>query len=180
MRLGERYGIASVYPDSQDIFQKVLGVESVSCRVLVEQLIRLGEQSSKDRDEIKKIIRMIGHELTSKGSVDDLRDAITELRAVSFLPVVGMDASPTYETPRGSFYVADNERYAAAFEGKVKILDFTYEELNSLHRFLDRLSLQGRYLSNHVRTSTEAENPTRSERLTKHLQQRSYALSWYV
>ena len=155
-------------------------MESVSCKVLLRQLIRLADQSPKGREDVKTIIRMIGKQISVEGLEKNLEDSIEELSSLSILPVIGVDSAVGYETTKGSFYIADNKRYAEAFEGKVKFLDFTYGELNSLHGFLDLLALQGRYLSKHVRSSTEAETPVPDEVLTEQMQQRSYALSWYV
>ena len=77
-----------------------------------------------------------------------------------------------------SFFIVDNKYYAENFGGKLVLLDFTYEQLNSLHELFRILCLDDRYLARHVRRETSAETLTVDNALTHQFRQCAYAISW--
>jgi hypothetical protein len=63
---------------------------------------------------------------------------------------------------REEFAIVDRQQYANAFAGKVKILDFTMEEVHRLRLLIEWAGMTGRYFSNLVVEQTHFEKEWRT------------------
>ena len=118
---------------------------------------------------------------TVLGPNEDVRleeDILEQLRDSRFWPCLSPQLEKYYCDCKDVFYIADHPEYRAMFEGKISVLDFSYEELTSLHTLFRLLGIQDRYLSSHVESVTEEVDPRINEALTTRLRQCAYAISW--
>ena len=152
----------------------------MSLKVLMEQLVRASSTGiAPDGEEIRAIMINAGQIMAADPDSEDLGTILQDLRKNRYLPV-RRDEGWLFLKPSGNYFIIDHERFAAAFSGKVNVLDFKYDQLTSLHPLFQALGLEHRYISHHVDSETmvsEVASHTSSE-LTSFFQQRAYALSW--
>jgi hypothetical protein len=66
------------------------------------------------------------------------------------------------------------------FEGKIRTLDFSLEEVHSISTFLTRLDLDKKLLSWAVTEETNVEDSLPAGDLTKNLRLKAYAIARYA
>lgn len=83
---------------------------------------------------------------------------------------------------RDEFAIVDRQQYANAFAGKVKILNFTMEEVHRLRLLIEWAGLKGRYFSNLVveRTHFEKQQRTEDRYLTRTFASKAHAFTRYI
>jgi hypothetical protein len=97
-------------------------------------------------------------------------------------PVLYPDGSKALRSTDTRFAIADREHLASRFRGKIKILDFTQEEVRSLKVFFDWANLSHCYLSASVRelTSISGDTTPCNPSPTRDLKRKAYAILRYV
>ena len=171
--------IGEMYPGLKDFFLNTVGVRTMDIKFLLQQLIRISTlRNGPDREEVKGIMMNAGQIIATKSDLASVgEELLLRLSECCYLPVTRTTGNG-FVKKDANFFIVDHERFGNAFKGKVDLLDFTYEELTSLHPFFHTLDLGNRYLSAHVKSETEVKNSRGSQDLTDHFQQRAYALSW--
>jgi hypothetical protein len=74
------------------------------------------------------------------------------------------------------FAIVDRREYRVMFDGKIRLLDFSLEEVHSLEPFLLAVDLGTRYLSIAVKESTTAQGNELHPGLTSDLRSKAYAI----
>ena len=179
VKISGRVPLEQSFPELREFFVEVLQVRTIDTMLLIEELMVSSKSRNKDLQEIKRIMLAIGQMLASDASAQLKQETLQSLRRTHFLPVRN-GTEILFETPKADFCINDHERYGKGFEGKIKMLDFSYEDLTSLHPLFRCLSITSRYISGLVDTETTVNNFKESRYLTQHLQERAYAFSWYA
>ena len=184
VELSGRYPVGEIYPSLRSFFLNRLGVGTMNAEVLLKALVKASApRQPPDGHHIKNLMMNTGQILAAEPSIAEVRDrigvrdSIQALKRNRYLPI-RQGEGWKFALPDEDFFIVDHERYGSAFHEKLDLLDFTYAELTSLHSFFQLLHLEHRYLSHHVKPETIFETSFRSNDLSAHLQQRSYALSW--
>jgi len=142
---------------------------------LVDKLAQLVSSENPLVNDVKSLIFQINDLSPSTKNLESLRKL-----AIFPVTLAGRPSdSPSLRAVNERFSVIDRQPLAAAFRGKIDLLDFTLEEVRKLQSFLSSFNLEGRYLSSVVteKSSVNGEYYERSRELTVRLRNRAYALA---
>ncbi len=150
--------------------------------LLLEEIAKIasnvgGNSTARVSEDVKKVMLPAGQILAVDRDEEQLKEPVKALRRVAFLPVRG-PKGPSLRKTSFEFFIVDHERFGLAFRGKLRLLDFAWTAMTSLHPLFQVLQVEGRYLSRHVKTETTFESAEPNNDLTNHFRNRAYALSW--
>jgi hypothetical protein len=146
--------------------------------MLIKELVNMAKRDSPDVDELKKVMMAAAAMLSQDRPDVKFERNLRALKECKFLPVKELNNKKRLEDTAGDFFIIDHERFGSAFQNKVALLDFSHEELTTLHPFFRILDLEHRYLSRNVEPQTTARTSIENQKLTLDFRQRAYALSW--
>lgn len=175
---GNHAPIAGVYPDLKSFFVTILGVNTLTDTFMMKELAKLANSPAKTSHELAKLMLATASMLSSTTDPADFSDSLAKLQEAQFLPCRQCDGSIVLVGLSDSFFVIDNSAFGVRFEGKLKVLDFTYDQLNTLHPLFRMLRLEDRYLSKSVQNETDAGESVTDTALTSEFRQCAYAISW--
>lgn len=178
--IGGHVPIAATYHELEKFFVDVLGTSTVTDKFLMKQLASAASKQVKVAADIKTLMISASEMLDISSEPSKFRHSIEVLEGSTFLPCVSASGQNMFCSPDDTFFIVDNEFYGSRFRGELMLLDFTYEQLNSLHELFRILRLDNRYLQRHVEIETTAGMSNVDEILTHQLRQCAYPISWYV
>ena len=170
--------IASVYPELEDFFVNILGIRVVTDKIMMNQLAAKAGDASTSIDEIKSLMLWTSEMLSLDSESSQFVKSMDILRQSKFLPCRLPSGQSVFCSPDQTFFIVDNELYAHSFRRELILLDFAYEQLNSLHALFLLLRLDDRYLGRHVIDEITANTSTVDDALTDQFRQCAYAISW--
>lgn len=170
--------IAALYPELENFFVNILGVPIVTDVFIMDELAKEASQPILDESRIRSLMLSAGDMLGFNSETSKFHSSIGILQQHAFMPCKSPTGKSEFLALDDTFLVVDNVEFAEAFEGKLQLLEFTYEELNSLHTLLRLLLLEDRYLSRNVTLETHEGNSTFHGGLTQQFQECAYAFSW--
>lgn len=170
--------VDAFYPNLQSFFVERLQVQTANVSLLIQELIDLGSQNVKEANKLKNIMVAAGVMLGQQEDLAALEGAIQNLKRYRFLPIRSSDGGQIFEKPSANFFINDHERLSLAFADRLNFLDFSYNELTSLHPLFQCLKLEHRYLSRLVQSETIVGDSIEDQTLSSIFRQQSYALSW--
>lgn len=136
------------YEDLKDFFIDTLGVNTLTLRMVYDELLETSSESAID--ETKSKIWSLNALLLTDGDYVD-PDLLLER---SVFPVVYPDGTKGLTSAATEFAIPDREHLASQFRGKIKILDFSLEEVRRLKGFFEWTNLTHRYLSASIKELT--------------------------
>lgn len=133
------------------------------------------------------------HQTDAQTSIEDLkkniwelnehvyhRDGRSELASLSkakIFPVKNPNGQVVLESIDCEFAIGDRKHLLEMFSGRVKLLDYTLDEVRKLEPVFQELLLSSRFLSNSVTTiRNEAVSPVFVESKTSEMRQKAYAM----
>jgi len=170
-RISGKAAISNLYPELQDLFCKILGVEPPDIGSLVRELADLAK-GNPDDEKVKSFIREIN-------VLEPREAALDELKTSNILPVRIGNGHPALKSVNDPFAIVDRPEYGEAFEGEVPMLCFSLEEVRSLRPFLFALGLEGRYMSISVEERSRVRGGALEPILTAAFKQKAYAFYRY-
>ena len=144
----------------------------------MNELAKEAAKPVKNKTQIKSLMLSTAAMLNAESDVSKFPSSLAILQQANFLPSNSPNQTSELLALNDSFFIVDNLKVAQAFEGKLALLDFTYEELNTLHTLVRLLRLEDRYLSKNVALETDEGDCALDTGLTQQIQQCAYALSW--
>lgn len=178
MDISNHVPIAGTYPELQDFFTKVLGVQTVTPTFMMKQLAAAAKSRTKTAENIKKLMLAVSELLDTGSNGSQFRSSMEVLDECAYLPCVSTAGATEFRSKSQSFFINDSEVNANHFRDRLVMLDFTYEQVNSLHNLIRLLGLDDHYLGRHVQFETSAHNSTPSDTLTAQFRECAYPLSW--
>jgi hypothetical protein len=148
-RLRGRVSLNENYNDLEDLFVGFLGVKPVDLPMAIDELKEAGNRQPISVLEVKESIWTVNSLLSTESSLPNSR-AITKSNVFPVRQANGV----TCQSSTTNFFVIDREPLERSFEGRVKLLDFTLEEVVELWPFLKWTHLEDRYLSHCVKEIT--------------------------
>ncbi|KAJ5511786.1 hypothetical protein N7453_003889 [Penicillium expansum] len=142
------------YDELKEFFIDTLGVQTLTLQMAYDDLLEAGSEARMD-DIISKIWCLNALLPTDETYVDP-----RPLLQKPIFPVLYPDGSKALRSTDTRFAIADREYLASRFRGKIKMLDFTQEEVRSLKVFFDWANLSHCYLSASVRELTSISGDT--------------------
>lgn len=180
IEIGDHVPIASLYPKMEKFFTTVLKVSLVTASFMLQQLAKISRSKNKSSTEIKKLMLSASTLLRSEPDSSQFEGSLEILKDSNYLPCKLESGVIDFRKATDTFFIANNQYHANLFDGRLVMLDFNYEELNSLHELLQILKLDDHYISRHVRLETSADSSVVDNALTSRFRQCAYAISWYV
>jgi hypothetical protein len=173
-RLRGRVSLNENYKDLEDLFVGFLGVKPVDLLMAIDELKEAGNRQPTSVLEVKESIWTVNSLLSTESSLPNSR-ATTKSRV---FPVKQANGDVTCGSSATNFFVIDREPLRLSFEGRVKFLDFTLEEVVELWPFLKWTHLEDRYLSHCVKeiTSFHGRDAMLISNPDRQIQNRAYAL----
>lgn len=164
------------YEELKELFTDTLGVQTLTLQMAYDDLLEASSEATMD--EIISKIWCLNALLPTDDTYVDPRPLLQK----PIFPVLYPDGSRALRSTDTRFAIADPERLASRFRGKIKMLDFTQGEVRSLKVFLDWANLSHCYLSASVRELTSISGATTPCNLppTRDLKRKAYAILWYV
>lgn len=178
MEVGNHVPIAATYPELQEFFIGVLGVQTVTAMFMMKQLAAAAKSNRKTVDNIKKLMLAISELLDMGSNGSQFRSSMEVLDECAYLPCRSIGGATEFRSKSQSFFIVDNETYANEFGDQLVMLDFTYEQVNSLHKLIRLLGLDDHYLARHVQLETSARGSTTSDTLMAQFHECAYPISW--
>jgi hypothetical protein len=117
---------------------------------------------------MKEILNICAFEITSQ--------SLAKLSDCKCFPVKLSSGETQWSNRSGSFAIVDRRAYGQLFAGKIGVLDLTLEHIHSFQAFLLAMGLEGRYISVLVKEEIIVQGGSMSERITKDLRRKSYAI----
>ncbi|CAG8933967.1 unnamed protein product [Penicillium salamii] len=142
------------YDELKEFFIDTLGVQTLTLQMAYEDLLEAGPEATMD-DIISKIWCLNALLPTDEAYFDP-----RPLLQKPIFPVRYPDGSKALRSSDTQFTIADREYLASRFRGKIKMLDFTQEEIRSLKVFFDWANLSHCYISASVRELTSISGDT--------------------
>jgi len=172
IRLRGAVSISEAYEDLEDLFLLVLGVKQANLLMTIDELKQTGSRQPVSVPEVKESIWTVNSLLPTEMSPP----ASSEIVKSAIFPIRYPDGGVTCGTETTEFFIPDREYLKECFADKVKLLDFTLEEVGRLRPFLHWTGLQGRYLSSCAEevTSFPGDVVTPESNLSLEIRQRAH------
>lgn len=100
---------------------------------MMKQLATAASKATKRSDEIKSLMFSTSELLSVNSKGSHFVPSTDVLKQSVYLPCKSPSGQPMLCSPDESSLIVDSESYANKFGRELILLDFTYEELNSLH-----------------------------------------------
>ncbi|KAK3331475.1 hypothetical protein B0H66DRAFT_487633 [Apodospora peruviana] len=140
------------YEDLKDFFVNTLGVRTLTLQMVYDELLQTNSSRSTV-DEVKNLLWSFNALLQTEP--DRLLDPQPLLNASVFPVRYPGDGGTSLRSPDTvEFAIVDREHLAARFRDKIKMLDYSLEDVRRLKPFLEWAKLEHRYLSASVREIT--------------------------
>jgi hypothetical protein len=169
--------LESLYPDLGEFFWDRLGVSKLTFALVCQHILEAGDKIH-DISHVKVLLWSLKAQLPPAGN--GIHAPLTEdLKNSRIFPVRVPRGSTQLMSMREEFAIVDREQYANAFAGKVKVLDFTLEEVHRLRLLIEWAGMTGRYFSNLVveQTHFEKEQRTKDKNLTRTFRNKACAFT---
>lgn len=179
-RLRDMVSLNVEYEDLKDFFVDIIGVKPVTLMMAIDELKDAGRQHplAVSIEEVKASLLTVNSLLFSES--DEKPEA--QLERYNIFPVRYPGGQVLCVSAETQFFVVDLEHLRSPFENRVKILDFSLEEVVRLRRFLKWARVEDRYISQCVRqmTSVEETGAEPIPQLDRQFRYRAHALLRYV
>ncbi|GFG16303.1 hypothetical protein IFM61392_09435 [Aspergillus lentulus] len=136
------------YEDLKDFFIDTLGVNTLTLQMVYDELLETSSESTIN--ETKSKIWSLNALLQTEGDYVD--PGLLSQRSV--FPVVYPDGTKRLASATTEFVIPDREHLASQFRGRIKMLDFSLEEVRRLKGFFEWANLTHRYLSASIKELT--------------------------
>jgi hypothetical protein len=177
MEVGSHVPIAADYSQLREFFIKFVDVNTVTPAFMMRELATAAQSRSKTIDSIKSLMLAVSGVLSHDSKASEFWTSIETLEQCKYLPCRCF-GTKEFQSKSQVFFIVDNESYANDFEEQLIVLDFTYQELNSLHNVIKLLGLDDHYLTWHVDTETTTGGAEEHQSLTAQFRECAYPLSW--
>lgn len=144
------------YEDLKDFFIDTLGVKTLTLQMVYDDLLETSAHATLN--DTKSKIWSLNALLDAEEDYVNL-DPKPLLKRPIF-PVVYSDGTKALRSEDTQFAITDREHLASRFRGKIKILDFSQEEVRQLKTFFEWASLSHRYFSVAVKELTSFSGET--------------------
>ncbi|KAF2808268.1 uncharacterized protein BDZ99DRAFT_50741 [Mytilinidion resinicola] len=171
IQLPGKFSLATTYKKQKSFFLSILDVTKPNLEMHILALMQKAVVPDK---------RSIMQEMLNICAFDVTPQAVEKLSDCKCLPVKLPSGEIQWLHRSGTFAIVDRRDYGQIFTGRIKVLDFSLEEVHSLRPLLFTLGLGGQYLSKAVREETTVEGGSIDEHLTEDLRRKSYAICRYA
>jgi len=151
--IGRKVPLSEQYADLRSFFVDKLGVKTVTLRIIHDELLQVNSMTPVG--DAKNLLLSFGALLQSARDPELAPGAL--LKAPVF-PVKLPTGDTGLETSEASFVIVDRKSLAARFNGRIKVVDFTLEEVWQLKSFFTWMGMEDRYISASVEEVTRVSS----------------------
>ncbi|RFU29542.1 hypothetical protein B7463_g6794, partial [Scytalidium lignicola] len=147
----EIYGMVPInlyYDDLEELFVETLGVKTLTLQMVLDELLQMASQAPSI-GQVKEKLWVINSFLAS-GETAPSPSLILEAKVFPVRHPNGKIRLSSVKNPC-NFAIMDREMIGVLFRDKVKLLDFSLQEIRRLVFLIQWLSLETRYLSKSVK-----------------------------
>lgn len=145
-----RISLNDDYEDLEELFVDFLGVRRVDLQMAVDELKEVGNSDTASLEQLRESIWTVNSLLPTESTLPSSKNIVRN----RIFPIRNAGGSVMRGSIATSFFVVDREQLGELFAPKVKLLDFTLEDVVRLRAFFDWTGLDNRYLSNCVKETT--------------------------
>lgn len=173
-RLRDMVSLNNEYEDLEDFFVDVLGVKPVTLKMAIDELTDAGRRRIVSTEEVKASLLTVNSLLFSESG----EKPEAKLEGENIFPVRHPGGQVLCVSAETQFFVVDREPLRSPFENRVRLLDFSLEEVVRLRHFLEWVRIEDRYISRCVRqmTSVEETGAQAIPRLERRFRYKAHAL----
>lgn len=140
------------YPDLTELFVEFFGVSRLNFSLVYRQLVEIGSSDEPSVADVKILLRSLTALLKAG---NESRPAFgDDAKLCRVFPVRIPSGGTKPLTALDTFAIIDREQYAAALKDKIKVLDFSLDEVQRLKPLISWAGLNDRYLSRLVSEQT--------------------------
>ncbi|KFY15288.1 hypothetical protein V492_02105 [Pseudogymnoascus sp. VKM F-4246] len=170
VRIPRKTPIKSPYANLEDFFCRVLGIQKPDLRMHVQALQELARsQPPPSASEMKRTMMHIS-------SMDPTAEDVTGLHRSNIFPVILTNGEKTFTNTTADFAIVDRPEYGSAFAGRIRILDYSVEEVRACRPLLLALGLKRSHLSELVEEKTTVQGGVINSELSQSFRLKAYAL----
>lgn len=166
-----KYGIKNSYSHLRSFFFNILSVQEADLRMHVQALKQLSEEPLTE-----STIPKMKNKIILISSLHPTANDVVDLQESNIFCVILYNQTRTFANKNFDFAIADRAGYAAAFAGKISVLDFSIEEVRAARPLLLALGLEGKKLSELVKEETTVQDGSLILDLTQSLRSKAYAI----
>lgn len=144
-----KINLSSIYDSKlEKFFVETLGVRRLDANLVYQELLELSAGEATV-DQVKDLI------FTLNSQIETEENDSVEFSRLPILPVRDFGGNVSLDANGTGFAIVDRKKLHDIFRGRVKLLDFSLEEVCQLRPFIRWAGIEGRYLSRLVKeTST--------------------------
>jgi hypothetical protein len=169
IQLPGKVSLATWYKDHQSFFCVMLGVQKPNLAMHISAL----RNKVLDTPTTTEVMQEMLNICALNPSVQSLKT----LADCKCLPVRLTSGEIQWMASSEDFAIVDRREWGEKFENKIKLLDFSLEQVHRLSPFLHGLNLGHRYLSKMVKVDTNVEGGSLHQKLTHDLRAKAYAIA---
>lgn len=170
VRIPRKTPIRSPYANLKDFFCRVLGVQKPNLRMHVQALQELARsRPPPSAPEMKRTMMHIS-------SMDPTTEDVAGLQRSNIFPVILTNGQKTFTNTTADFAIVDRSEYGSAFAGRIRILDYSIEEVRACRPLLLALGLKRSHLSELVEEKTTVQGGVINSELSQSFRLKAYAL----
>jgi hypothetical protein len=148
----------------------MLGIPKPNLDMHVQALKELAQiRPTPSAFEIKRMVMLIS-------SMGPTSDGVTVLQRAKIFSVVTTNGQRTFTDSTADFAIVDRSEYGSAFAGRIRILDYSIEEVRACRSLLLALGLKRRHLSEMVEETTTVRDGAINTELSQSFRMKAYAI----
>lgn len=166
------------YEGLERFFIEDIGVQTLTLQMVYDELLQAGPQMT--HSEIKAKIWSLNALLQTESESESSPVDPDSLMQACVLPIINTDGTKSLVTSSAEFAIADQDYLAVNFQGRIKLLDYSFEDIRHLSAFFKWAKLTHRYLSTAVRkfTSLPGDTMPLTPRRDRDLKRKAHGLVW--
>ncbi|KAI0385044.1 hypothetical protein F5Y04DRAFT_204258 [Hypomontagnella monticulosa] len=174
-KLRGKVSLNDEYEDLEDLFVHFLGIKPVDLPMAIDELKATGDRIFASVSEVKESIWTVNSLLSFPDSTPPKPSTIAKS---SIFHIRNPNGSVTRGNPSDEFFIIDRESLQQYFKAKVKLLDFTLDEVVRLRPFFEWMRLNNRCLSHCVKhiTSFPGDGASPISNPNRQIRDRAYSL----
>jgi len=162
--------IKTFYVNLEDFFCRILNIQKPNLDMHVQALKELAaSRPPPSASKIKQKIMVIS-------SMGPTWDTVKALRRSNIFNVTKTNGQKALTDTTSDFAIVDRSELGSAFDGKIRVLDYTIEEVRTCRPLLLALGLKSKHLSELVEETTTVRDGQVNNQLTRAFRQKAYAI----
>ena len=150
--------LSSTFPSCKELFATTLGIPDAGAADVLDEIFarytRVSDNTDETRATVKALLLTLSTYASTRSELSEHFHRLARLEVVPLRKARAMKFSTFVDT---EWFIPDRIRYARTFEGEVWMLDFDKKQIESLKPLFERMGINDRQISRHVREDTTTD-----------------------